>query len=191
MTAPLLASADPRSLQRATELLRRGEVVAIPTDTVYGLAADAQNAAAVDKLFEIKRRPTDRNIAVLVADTAAAESLVLFNDVARRLAARHWPGPLTLVLDCAEPEPQRRQSATLGVRVPDHAWCRRLASVPLAVTSANLHGGPTPATAQDVASLFGELSLVVDGGPLPGRASTVVDSTGPVPVVLREGPILL
>ena len=175
----------------ASEVLISGDVLALPTDTVYGLAVAAAQAGAVQKLFALKRRPAQHSIAVLVSDTAAAEWLIQLTDTGRRLASRFWPGPLTLVASRSPDAPTCLSGdATLGVRVPDDDLVRHLAaSGPLAVTSANLHGEPTPATAHEVALMFPNLSLVIDGGPLPGRASTVVDITGPSVIVLREGPI--
>jgi len=173
--------------------LRNGETVAVPTDTVYGLAADAVNAEAIQHLFELKERPADRSIAVLVADVAAAASLVKLNEPARRLAERFWPGPLTIVAARTPTAPPHLGTGTtIGVRLPDDDIMRAIAAAgPLAVTSANLHGDPTPSTAQGVAELFPALSLVVDGGPRPGASSTVVDMTGSTAMVLREGPISL
>lgn len=191
----VVVAADEVCVDSAFDALKNGEIVALPTDTVYGLAADLNNVAAVLKLFVLKNRPAERQIAVLVSDVDMAEKLVILSEKARRLATEFWPGPLTLVA-------QRRSSTqksmnttldtstTLGVRLPDHGLVRRLAGAgPLAVTSANLHGQPTPATAQEVAEVFPSLSMVVDGGRLEGTASTVVDVTGLNPIVLREGPI--
>ena len=178
----------------ALAALREGEPVAVPTDTVYGLAADAADADAVHRLFELKGRPAERRIAVLVADQSSAESLVLLTPQARRLAQCYWPGPLTLVADRAPGAPSHLGGdATIGVRVPDDEVVRAIAAShgPLAVTSANLHGAPTPSTAAGVAELFPTLSLAIDAGPRPGASSTVVDVTGTTPVVLREGPISL
>lgn len=186
-------AARSHAIAVAIEALRRGEAVGVPTDTVYGLAADAADADAVQQLFEFKDRPAERSIAVLVADLAGAETLVEFTTQARRLAERFWPGPLTIV-SARRPEAPRYlgTGATIGVRLPDDDIMRAIATPgPLAVTSANLHGGPTPSTAQGVAELFPDLRLVVDGGPRPGASSTVVDMTGSSPVVLREGPISL
>ena len=177
----------------ALAALQAGEPVGVPTDTVYGLAADAADADAIQRLFELKERPADRSIAVLVGDLAAAETLVEFTAEARRLAERFWPGPLTIV-SARRPEAPSHlgTGATIGVRLPDDDIMQAIAgTAPLAVTSANLHGGPTPSTAQGVAELFPALSLVVDGGPRPGRSSTVVDMTGATPAVLRQGPVSL
>ncbi|MDE0267960.1 MAG: L-threonylcarbamoyladenylate synthase [Acidimicrobiaceae bacterium] len=191
----VVVAADEVCVDSAFDALKNGEIVAVPTDTVYGLAVDLNNVAAILKLFVLKNRPAERQIAVLVSDVDMAEKLVILSEKARRLATEFWPGPLTLVA-------QRRSSTqksmnttidtstTLGVRLPDHELVRRLAGVgPLAVTSANLHGQPTPATAQEIAKVFPSLSMVVDGGRLEGTASTVVDVAGLNPIVLREGPI--
>lgn len=175
--------------------LRAGQVVAIPTDTVYGLAVDPFRAGATDRLFALKRRPTDVALPVLVADQDQALSLAAgVSDTARRLMARYWPGPLTLVLD-RNPDVAAdlgANQATIGLRCPDHRFVRALcaAAGPLAVTSANLHGQPTLPTAADVATTFGDaVALVLDGGPCAGQPSTVVDCTGEAPKLLREGRI--
>ena len=175
----------------ALAALGRGEPVGVPTDTVYGLAVDAADADAIQRLFELKERPADRSIAVLVADLAAAEALVELTPGALRLAERFWPGPLTIVAARRTDAPEHLGTgATIGVRMPDDDIMRAIAAPgPLAVTSANLHGGPTPATASGVAEMFGALDIVIDGGPRPGSSSTVVDATGSSPAVLREGPV--
>ncbi len=187
------AAARSHAVSTATAALRRGEVVGVPTDTVYGLAAEAVNVDAIQQIFELKERPSERTIAVLVADVAAAATLVELTPNARRLAERFWPGPLTIVAPRRPEAPEHLGTgATIGVRVPDDEIMRAIAGpAPLAVTSANLHGGPTPSTAQGVAELFPALRLVIDGGPRPGASSTVVDATAPVPAVLREGPVSL
>lgn len=180
-----------RAVDAALAALRRGEPVGVPTDTVYGLAADAADADAIQQLFELKDRPADRSIAVLVADFAGAGTLVEFTAPAQRLAERFWPGPLTIVAARRFDAPAHLGTGgTIGVRLPDDGIMRAIAALgPLAVTSANLHGGPTPATAQDVADLFPALGLVIDAGPRPGSSSTVVDATGDAPEVLREGSV--
>ena len=177
----------------ALAALRRGEPVGVPTDTVYGLAADAADAGAIQRLFELKQRPVDRSIAVLVANFAGAGTLVQFTAPAQRLAEHFWPGPLTIVAARRSDAPAHLGTgATIGVRVPDDDIIRAIAAPgPLAVTSANLHGGPTPATASGVAELFPTLGLVIDAGPRPGSSSTVVDATGNAPTVLREGSVTL
>lgn len=175
----------------ALAALRRGEPVGVPTDTVYGLAAGAADADAIQQLFELKDRPAERSIAVLVVDLAAAETLVELTPSARRLAERFWPGPLTIVAPRQPTAPPHLGTgATIGVRLPGDDIMQAIAGPgPLAVTSANLHGGPTPATASGVAELFPALGLVIDAGPRPGSSSTVVDATGNTPEVLREGSV--
>lgn len=177
--------------------LRAGRVVAIPTDTVYGLAVDPAAPGATARLFALKGRPADVPVAVLVSDAEQAARLAdPVPASARDLMRDHWPGPLTLVLprrtgvdlDLGHPP------TTVGIRCPDEPLVRRIAAAvgPLATTSANRHGEPTPPTAAEVAALFGDgVAVVVDGGPRPGAASTVVDCTGPEPVVLRQGRLVL
>lgn len=179
------------AIAAAAASLRAGQPVGVPTDTVYGLAVEAADADAVQRLFELKQRPEDRSIAVLVADLAWAETLVRLTPPARRLAERFWPGPLTIVA-ARRPgaPPHLGTGTTIGVRLPDDDIMRALAApAPLAVTSANLHGGSTPLTASGVAELFPALSLAIDAGPRPGSSSTVVDATRTTPEVLREGPV--
>jgi tRNA threonylcarbamoyl adenosine modification protein (Sua5/YciO/YrdC/YwlC family) len=192
------ARGDPppaEALKEAAEALRAGLPVAIPTDTVYGLAVDLSVPGATDRLFEVKRRPHDVDLPVLVA--VADQALALATAVpspATRLMARLWPGALTLVIPRA-PELAADlgdDDATVGVRCPDHAVTRALCGTvgPLATTSANLHGEPTPETAAGVAEVFGEsVAVVLDGGPCAGAPSTVVDCTGVEPKLLRAGRI--
>jgi L-threonylcarbamoyladenylate synthase len=168
--------------------LRRGAVVGLPTDTVYGLAALPHDAAAMARLFALKQRAGTKSIAVLVADLDQARSLTTAK---LDRFGPWWPGPLTLVV------PRRpavelhlgADIATVGVRCPDHAFVRRLAQElgPIAATSANISGESVLVTAADVAATFPDLSIVVDGGVLDGAASTVVDCTADPPQVLREG----
>jgi L-threonylcarbamoyladenylate synthase len=167
-------------------------VVVIPTDTVYGLAAAAENSAAVDAMFAMKQRPVDVKVAVLVADVDQARRYVDLGPLGEALVERYWPGALTIVaprhvvgsLAAGDEE-------TLGVRCPDDEVARTLAADvgPLAVTSANLHGIETPTRAGEVGDLFPDITVVLDDGPRPGAASTVVSVVEADPVVLREGPI--
>ncbi|MBV8160193.1 MAG: threonylcarbamoyl-AMP synthase [Acidimicrobiia bacterium] len=178
----------------AVDALRRGLVVGIPTDTVYGIAVDPFVAGATARLFEAKRRPWDVRLPVLVDNIEQVERLADIDGRARALMARFWPGGLTIVL------PQRRGvdlalgdgagAPTVGVRCPDHRVPRRLSVDvgPLATTSANLHGEATPPTAAGVRTLFGDaVAVVVDGGRCQGAPSTVVDCTGDRPTLVREG----
>jgi tRNA threonylcarbamoyl adenosine modification protein (Sua5/YciO/YrdC/YwlC family) len=190
---------DPALVARLASALRSGAVVVLPTDTVYGVAALPAVPGATDRLFALKGRGADVPIAVLCAGAdqalALADPAHLSDDV-RRIADRLWPGPLTLVLprrpgpDLALGEP----ATTVGVRCPDHALVRALAAEvgPLATSSANRHGEPTPATAAEAAAALGPgVALVVDGGPCAGAPSTVVDATGEGWRVLREGTVRL
>jgi L-threonylcarbamoyladenylate synthase len=184
------------ALGEAADALRQGLVVAIPTDTVYGIAVDPFVPGATARLFDAKRRPTDVRLPVLVEDVDQAMRLAEVDNRARVLMNRFWPGGLTIIL------PRRSGvdvvlgngagAGTVGVRSPDHAVPRRLCAEvgPLATTSANLHGGPTPATADDLRALFGNaVAVVVDGGRCEGAPSTVVDYTGERPVLIREGTV--
>jgi L-threonylcarbamoyladenylate synthase len=182
-------------LSDALVALRAGEVIVLPTDTVYGIAVDPSRPGATDRLFAIKERPTDVALPILAADARQAFSLAgEVPPVARRLAEAFWPGGLTIVL------PRRAglgfdlgggDDATIGVRVPDHDVPRTLArSVgPLATTSANLHGQPTPETAAGVAAELAGVSVVLDGGRCAGAPSTVVVCTSDDWRVVREGRI--
>jgi L-threonylcarbamoyladenylate synthase len=180
----LLAVDDPAALEAVVTALRAGEAVVVPTETVYGLAARPGHEAL---LLELKGRPASIPIAVLVAgvEQAVVATGRPLPPLARRLAARFWPGPLTLVLPTAS-------GGTLGVRCPAHPFVAAVAAAtgPIATTSANRHGAPTPTdAAAAAASLTGAVAVVVDGGTITGSASTVVDVTGDEPVVLRDGPI--
>jgi L-threonylcarbamoyladenylate synthase len=183
-----------RSVDEAVAALREGLVVVIPTDTVYGVAADPFRPGATSRLFEAKGRPTRVQLPVLVDSIEQAESVATVDERARGLMERFWPGGLTVVV-------RRRpgvdlelgdDTGTVGLRCPDHPVARRLCADvgPLATTSANLHGGATPPTAGEVAALFGDaVAAVVDGGRCEGRPSTVVDCTGTDVVLLREGTV--
>lgn len=179
----------------ATKALVAGQIVGIPTDTVYGLAADVLHTDAADRLFTVKRRPRKLDLPVLVADVEQALSLATgVPDTARTLMERWWPGALTIVVprrpdlgvDLGDDE------ATIGVRCPDHpipvALCRAVG--PLATTSANLHGDDTATTAAEVRAAFGDsVAVVLDGGTCAGSPSTVVDCTGHDVKLLRDGRI--
>jgi L-threonylcarbamoyladenylate synthase len=187
---------DEEGLARALEALRDGLVVAIPTDTVYGLAADPFQTQAIDRVFAAKRRPRDITLPVLVA--SADQALAVMQDPppgVRALMDAFWPGALTLVVPRTDDlaVDLGTEQETVGVRCPDHDRVRALCARtgPLAVTSANLHNEPTPPTAAEVAALFsdGAVALVLDGGVCDGAASTVIDCTGEAPRLLREGAI--
>jgi L-threonylcarbamoyladenylate synthase len=182
-------SPTPEGIERAATLLRLGDVVAFPTDTVYGVAVAASRADRLDALFELKRRPLDRRIPMLVTDLEQAASVgALVDDRARALADRFWPGAMTLVMPLGD--------ATQAFRAPDHPVALALirAAGPLLATSANISDQPDTLGADEVLIAFAtqqdELSAVVDGGPVPGGvASTVVDLASTPARVLRAGPI--
>jgi L-threonylcarbamoyladenylate synthase len=181
----------------AVELLRAGLIVAVPTDTVYGIAADLALPDAIERLFAAKRRPPEKAVAVLLADMAQAETLGSMTPHARVLGERFWPGGLTLVLpvrpDAVLPRVLAAGAPTIGVRVPDHDAPRAIARTlgPLPTTSANVSGELDARDAQEIAARLGDaIALVIDGGPIHGGpASTVVDCTWDLPVIRREGAI--
>jgi L-threonylcarbamoyladenylate synthase len=192
-----LTAPDDDGIAAAAAALRAGGLVAFPTETVYGLGANAQDADAVRRIFAVKGRPADNPLIVHLPDVAAIGSVVAsLTPLAEDLAHRYWPGPLTLVLD-ARPELPRITTGgltTVAVRVPDHPVAAALlaeAAVPVAAPSANRSGRPSPTTAEHVlADLGPAVDLVLDGGPCPvGVESTVVDARGDRPIVLREGSI--
>lgn len=185
------------SLPLALEILHRGGLVAFPTDTVYGLGALAFDGKAVESIYIAKDRPTEKAIPVLIGDQTDLEKLSdNVTSTARRLASRFWPGPLTILISKKPTLPESVSSTwTVGIRVPDHTIARELlrAAGPMAVTSANISGQPSPSTVEEViAQLNGRVGLVIDGGQTPGGVpSTVVDCSGTEIKILREGPISL
>jgi L-threonylcarbamoyladenylate synthase len=185
----------PAGRAEAIEVLRAGGIVALPTDTVYGIAVALATPGGIERLFHVKHRPPDKAIALLLADAAQAAELAEVSPAAAALAAALWPGPLTLVLrarpDAGLPDVLVAGSRAVGVRLPDHPAPRALAAAvgPLPTTSANLSGRPDPLDAATVIAELGDgVDLVLDGGRTPGsRPSTVVDLTVDPPAVLRVG----
>jgi L-threonylcarbamoyladenylate synthase len=193
-----IARADAAAIAHAAALLRAGRLVAFPTETVYGLGADATNDYAVAAIFAAKARPRFNPLIVHVRDLANAETLAVFSAPARLAAARFWPGPLTLVL-------RRKRTAglsllasagldTVAIRVPAHPVAQallRAAGCPIAAPSANRSGRVSPTEAAHVAEDLGDdLALILDDGPTPvGLESTVLDLSGEAPVLLRPGAI--
>jgi len=195
MKTEVLAANAPDTLRHAADVLRHNGLVAFPTDTVYGIGALAFKAEAVERLYVVKGRATDKAIAVLLArDEHLPQVTLALTPSAQKLAAKFWPGPLTLVVP-KHPQLPASVSATLnvGVRVPDHALARQLLDLtgPLAVTSANRSGEPNSLSAEEVlAQLAGRVDVLIDGGLTPGGVpSTVVDCTEAKPRILRTGPI--
>jgi L-threonylcarbamoyladenylate synthase len=196
MTARIVRD-DDAGRDEAVRVLRAGGIVALPTDTVYGIAVDLAIPGGIERLFEAKRRPADRAIMLLLADADQAFELADWPPAAAILADAFWPGGLTLVLRQRAgldlPAALTGGRPTIGLRVPDHPAPRALASAigPLPVTSANVSGLPEAATADEILAQLGEaIELVIDGGPSHGGpASTVVDCTEAVPRILRSGAI--
>jgi len=185
-------------IAEAAGLILAGEAIAVPTETVYGLAADATNAVAVARIYEAKGRPSFNPLIVHVQDLESAERIGELSDEARALAERHWPGPLTLVVPLREgagiASIVTAGLTTIGVRVPAHpAMQALLRSVgrPLAAPSANASGSISPTRAEHVLkSLGGKILLIIDGGPTErGLESTIVAATGGPLRLLRPGPI--
>ncbi len=194
MKTEILPAAE---IQHALELLQNGGIIAFPTDTVYGLGALAFNNAAIESIYTAKNRPIEKAIPILIADMDDLDQIAVdIPDMARILAARFWPGPLTCVVPKKQTLPAAvSATATIAVRIPNHPDARALlrAAGPMAVTSANISGQPGPATAQEVYDqLQGRIPLILDGGKTPGGIpSTLVDCTADEPQILREGPISL
>lgn len=183
--------------QEAATMLWKGGLVAIPTETVYGLAASARDGVAVQKIFDIKDRDYEKPISVLVSGMDMVEQYCQnIPPAAYKLAEKYWPGPLTMILEDKGVVPLMvtAETDTLGVRCPDHPLTLSIlekADFPLAATSANPAGGEPAKTAQEVFQYFDQkIEAVVDGGPCAvGVASTVLDLTGEEPKILREGGI--
>jgi glycine hydroxymethyltransferase len=188
----ILTAAD---LDRIAEIIAAGGVVAIPTDTVYGLACHPDQLDAAERILTIKRRPPELELSLLAASAEDAARFGRLDGLATvLLAAAHWPGPLSLIVPAIEPRHAAipRRGNTIMVRVPDHALLRALLhrTGPLASTSANRHGEPPCTTAEDVERIMGpELDGVLDGGPAAGRASTIIDCSVSPPRMLRSGPL--
>ena len=193
----LIAASDPQALPWALDALARGALVAIPTDTVYGLAARLDRPEALQRLYEAKGRPADRAIPVLVSRPDLLSDLTIdLPDGAEEFAARCWPGPLTIVLprSARVPDLVTAGGDTVGLRMPDHPFALALIEAcggALAVTSANRSGEPALRDPAEVAAaLGGEVELIADSGLAPGgQASTVLALDADGPRVLREGPI--
>jgi len=196
--APIV-TADSASIAAAAKCLKAGGLIAFPTETVYGLGADATNADAIARVFAAKQRPTFNPLIVHVKDTAAANAAGHLNDTARTLADAFWPGPLTLVMPRKDERVSLLVSAgldTLAIRVPAHPVAQALlndAAIPVAAPSANMAGCISPTAAGHVAvglpgAKDGGPEMILDGGPCDvGVESTVVDVSTDTPVLLRPG----
>jgi L-threonylcarbamoyladenylate synthase len=183
-----------REIEKGVKILQRGGVIAFPTDTVYGLGADAFHATAVERIYEIKNRPKHRQLPVLITDVERLTTLAdPIPEIAWFLARRFWPGGLTLVLPKTDSVPAYLASGpTIAVRVPDHPVCLALIQHlgnPIIGTSANISGQPAALTAEEVGQqLGGKIDFIINGGKCPGgKESTVVDITRESPIILRQG----
>ena len=196
-TLPRIVPDDAAGQTEAIRVLRAGGIVALPTDTVYGLAVDLASAGGIDRLFAAKRRPSDRAVMLLLADADQARALVDWPPAAAALAGALWPGGLTIVVGqrpgAALPPELTGGRSTVGLRLPDHPTPRALAAAlgPLPVTSANVSGLPEASDVAEIrAQLGGAIELILDGGPARGGPpSTVVDCSSATPRILRAGAI--
>ncbi len=196
MLAPILSGSSGSAIEQAARILAGGGLVAIPTETVYGLAADATNGEAVAAIYTAKGRPAFNPLISHVSGLEMAEQVAVFTPLARQLAERFWPGPLTLVLPrapgCAVSELASAGLDTIALRCPGHEIARKLIThfgKPLVAPSANPSGGVSPTTALHVADGLGEkIQFILDGGPCSvGVESTVIGFDGDTPLLLRKG----
>jgi L-threonylcarbamoyladenylate synthase len=197
---PLILQVDPLSpdlavIREAAEMVREGLVVAYPTDTLYGLAVDPRNAAAVRRLYEMKGRPGGSALTLIAADVAQARGAGDMTPHAERLAARWWPGPLTIVVRARAVLARETLAgaATVGIRVPDHAAAvalARSAGFCLTATSANRSGATAASTAEAVVAALPDVDAILDAGPSPGGApSTIVDASVRDVTLIRQGAV--
>jgi L-threonylcarbamoyladenylate synthase len=187
---------DDAGRAEAIAVLGTGGIVALPTDTVYGIGVNLATPGGLEKLFAAKGRPPERAVVLLLADTDQARRLAAWPPAAERLSSAFWPGGLTLVVsqspDATLPPELTGGRSTIGLRVPDHACPRALATAlgPLPVTSANLSGQPEASDAGEIRRQLGDaVDLILDGGPARGTASTVVDCSGAEPRIIRAGAV--
>jgi L-threonylcarbamoyladenylate synthase len=195
MKTEIALSTSSHVISQALSILRSGGLVAFPTDTVYGIGCLALDGKAVESIYTAKDRPPEKAIPILIGEIMDSIKVALdFPQSAKLLAFRFWPGPLTCILPKKTTLPEAvSATATVGIRIPDQGFARVLlrAAGPMAVTSANISGQPSPSTAKEVyAQLNGRIPLIIDGGKTPGGIpSTVVDCTTGEINILREGPI--
>jgi L-threonylcarbamoyladenylate synthase len=193
--AERLDAEAPSAVDTAAEAANRGDLVVLPTDTVYGLAARPDLPGGTRKVFDAKRRPRGLSLPVLAPDLEAAAALAVFDGRASALASAFWPGGLTLVLprtDVSRPWDLGEEGESVAVRVPGHPVAGSLlaSTGPLAVTSANRSGEPSAATCRDAERALGDhVAVYLCAGSLPGTASTIVDLTSDRPRILRTGAV--
>lgn len=185
------------AISTAVSIIRENGTIVFPTDTIYGVAADAFSPGGIGRLYQLKERPFDKALPVLIGELQQLDRLLLNkDDRLKQITSAFWPGPLTVIaLKGPDVPPELSPYPTIGVRMPDLLFTLSLLKLtgPLATTSANLSGGPNPATVREVLDqLDGRVDLILDGGATPGpAASTVIDISGPELKILREGPISL
>lgn len=188
-----------QQIKKGAAIIKKGGIVAFPTDTVYGLGASIFNEKAVSRIFEVKQRPQNMALPVLISDIAMLNNIVNnLPGVALKLAEHFWPGALTMVLLKSDRVPGVVTAGenTIAVRLPAHPVPLTLIAelgIPIVGTSANLSGKPSPVNAKEVKQQLGDkVDLIIDGGTSPGgQESTIIDLTAGKPVILREGPISL
>jgi len=196
-TTKMLSSEDPNAINLAKALIQEGGLIAFPTDTVYGLAADPFNPGALNKIYMAKERPAEKVLPVLIANMNQLKQFVLIvPEQAKHLAQAFWPGPLTLVMDKkTDLPPELTATPGIGLRMPDLDFSLRLlcATGPLATTSANISNNSNTRTADEVlAQLDSRVDLILDGGQTPGMIpSTVLEVSQSNLRILRQGPISL
>jgi tRNA threonylcarbamoyl adenosine modification protein (Sua5/YciO/YrdC/YwlC family) len=183
---------EPRKIQRAVDALNAGELIAYPTDTVYGLGCDLQNKAAVDRLYQLKNMPRTQALALICVDLSDISRYVIVENKAYRLLKRLLPGPYTCILPATREVPKiiAPKRVQVGIRVPDHAVPRAITQAlgrPLISTTAARYGGDPLQWPEEIAENFPQLSLVLDGGPGGVVPTTVLDLSTDPPVVVREG----
>lgn len=188
----MIVPADEKAVIQATNLLDEGRLVVVPTDTLYGLAADALNEEAVLEVFRAKNRASDQALPVCVGGIEDVQQVATPNFLARKIASAFWPGPVTIVMKAKAwlPDALTAHGDSVAVRAPAHAWALQLARTfgPYTLTSANKSGQPETMTAIAAAAAMGDaVSLVVDGGSLGGIASTIVDCTTEQARIIRVG----
>jgi len=193
----ILSIEDPQSINTAVKILANHGLIAFPTDTIYGLAANAFDPQGISKIYKVKERSIEKALPVLIGDLEQLPLLVsTFPQKFQKIMTAFWPGPLTIVLPKKPGLPKELSPyPTIGIRMPNHPFTLALLrqTGPLATTSANTSGETNPTTAQDVLDqLAGKLDLLLDGGSTPGPfASTVLDATTDALTILRKGPISL
>jgi L-threonylcarbamoyladenylate synthase len=198
MKTEFLDANEPQAIARAAALIGAGQIVAFPTDTLYGVGVNPFDAAAIERLYTVKGRSLAKGIPILLADEADLERVAVnVSPLARRLIAEYWPGPLTLILPKHPDLPANiSPNDNIAARIPDHDVARALirqAGGCVAASSANLSGQPGATTAVEAfTALEGMIAAALDGGPVQhGLSSTILDCTVDPPVVLRRGPLEL